>query len=320
MVHLRCVCAFAIAVCVAANVTSVHGRQAVAAPAPPAAVDAARLMDDVRTLSSDGFDGRRTGSEGGRKARAFVVDRFKTIGLPPAFEGGYEQPFTVTPKLVPGQSGSTPLEAANVVARCAGTDASLPVFVASAHFDHLGVRNGQRHPGADDNASGTAVLLALAQACRDEPFRHTVLFAAFDAEELGLEGARAFLAAPPVPRDRIALNVNLDMVARGDKGELYAAGLYHTPSLKPALDEVAARAPIALRFGHDRPGTGHDDWTMQSDHGRFHQAKIPFVYFGVEDHPDYHKPSDTADKIDPQFFGKAAAVILDALRTLDRTR
>jgi Zn-dependent M28 family amino/carboxypeptidase len=143
------------------------------------------------------------------------------------------------------------------------------------------------------------------------------VFVAFDAEEHGLQGARAFVDAPPVARDRIALNVNLDMVSRGDTGELYAAGTHHTPALRAPLEEVAARAPVTLLFGHDRPEDGPNDWTMQSDHGAFHQAGIPFVYFGVEDHPDYHQPTDTADRIDPGFFARAAATILDALRTLD---
>ena len=76
-----------------------------------------------------------------------------------------------------------------------------------------------------------------------------------------------------------------------------------------------------LRFGHDRPkpaAGGPDDWTLESDHGEFHRAGIPFVYFGVEDHPDYHKPSDTADKIDPTFFGNVVRMLLDAVRSLDR--
>jgi Zn-dependent M28 family amino/carboxypeptidase len=162
-----------------------------------------------------------------------------------------------------------------------------------------------------------AVLVELAAICVQYPFRHTLVFAAFDAEEMDLRGARAFVAAPAVEPGRLAMNVNLDMVARGDKGEIYAAGLYHSPGLRPLLAPVARRAPIPLRFGHDLPGTGTDDWTLQSDHGAFHQAGVPFVYFGVEDHPDYHQPTDTADRIDPGFFGQAANVILDALRALD---
>jgi len=161
------------------------------------------------------------------------------------------------------------------------------------------------------------VLLEMAAQCMAQPFRHDLVFAAFDAEEGGLHGAAAFVSAPPLPRDRLALDVNLDMVARGDKGEIYVAGTHHYPRLRSLLEPVAARAPIRVLFGHDLPGSGHEDWTLQSDHGRFHQAGIPFVYFGVEDHPDYHQPSDTADKINPDFFVKAAGVVLDALRTLD---
>ncbi len=194
---------------------------------------------------------------------------------------------------------------------------TLPLIVLSAHYDHVGIRNGRMFPGADDNASGVATLLEIARICVDQPFRHGLVIAALDAEEMGLQGARAFIADPPVAKDRIALNVNLDMIARGDKGEIYVSGLHHHPTLKPLLDPVAARAPIKVPFGHDLPGTGDDDWTMQSDHGVFHEAGIPFLYFGVEDHADYHQPTDTADRINPDFFAKAAAVVLDALRAVD---
>jgi Zn-dependent M28 family amino/carboxypeptidase len=193
--------------------------------------------------------------------------------------------------------------------------------VITAHYDHLGVRDGVTYHGADDNASGVAVLVELARRCRNSPWTHDVMFAAFDAEEHGLQGARAFLAAPPVSRGRIRMNVNLDMVSRSATREIYIAGTYHRPVLKTLLGPVAARAPIKVLFGHDKPKNlsgGLDDWTMQSDHGPFHAADIPFVYFGVEDHPDYHKPTDTADKIDAGFLGHVAATILDAVTVLDR--
>jgi Zn-dependent M28 family amino/carboxypeptidase len=205
----------------------------------------------------------------------------------------------------------------NLIALCAGTDRSRPAIVLSAHYDHLGIRDGRMFPGADDNASGVATVLEIARACVARPFRHDLIVAVFDAEEMGLQGARAFVASPPVPSQRIALDVNLDMIARGDKGELYASGIHHHPSLKPLLAPVFARAPIKVLFGHDLPGTGHEDWTMQSDHGVFHQAGIPFVYFGVEDHPDYHQPTDTADRINQEFFANAATVVLASLRALD---
>ena len=263
----------------------------VSAAAP---IDVNALMATVRTLASAEFEGRRTGTPGGEKARRWVAERFKAIGLEPLASG------------------------TNVVGVCKGTAGSQDAFVVSAHYDHEGVRDGKIYFGADDNASGVAVLLAIAEHCKRTPFKHDVVFASFDAEEEGLQGARQFVANPPIPKTRLALNINLDMVARGDKGELYAAGTYHWPKLRAPLEAVAKRAPIKLLFGHDRPSDGKDDWTRQSDHGAFHAAGIPFVYFGVEDHPDYHKPTDTADKINPTFFRQSAETILDAVIALDQ--
>jgi len=84
------------------------------------------------------------------------------------------------------------------------------------------------------------------------------------------------------------------------------------------LESVADRAPLALRLGHDRPDAPEgDDWTTQSDHGAFHAAGIPFVYFGVEDHPDYHRPTDDFEAVNPADFVGAARTVLAALRALD---
>lgn len=295
----------------------VRGRRQLASPAEvPEPMRAEALMATVRRLASDEFGGRAAGTDGNARARAYVRERFVAARLRPGNGDRFEQTFTFTPR-ARGGATAMPVTGTNLVGRCEGRRPELPAFVLSAHFDHLGTRAGQMHPGADDNASGVAVLLAIAEVCRTAPFARTLIVAAFDAEEQGLQGARAFVDAWPVPRDRLALNVNLDMVARADKGELYASGTRQTPALLALLQPVAARAPIGLRFGHDDPATGRDDWTQQSDHGVFHTAGLPFVYFGVEDHPDYHRPTDTPDRINAETFGNVAATILDALRTLD---
>lgn len=290
---------------------------AVCAHAQPAKrrIDADRLMATVTQLSDPRFEGRAAGSPGGIAARGLIGERFRAVGLE-RVGSGYLVPFTFTRK----SASAVTVEGVNVIGLCPGKDPKLPVFVVSAHYDHLGVRDGVIYPGADDNASGVAVLLELAAYCRNNPFRRSIVFAAFDAEEGGLNGARAFVASPPIAKDRIALNVNLDMVSRSDNREIYIAGTYHTPGLKAPLDVVAKTARVKVLFGHDRPGTGSDDWTTQSDHGAFHAAKIPFVYFGVEDHPDYHKPTDTADKINRSFFVDVAETILDAVAALDRAK
>lgn len=280
-------------------------------------IDSDRLMATVSTLADAKFEGRAAGSPGGIAARAWIVDRFKEIGLQPV-SGAYVHPFTYTRMTMSGRQNG---DGANVLGMCMGSDPKLPYFVVSAHYDHLGVRNDQIYPGADDDASGVAVVLELAAFCRKTPFRHSIVFAAFDAEERGLQGAKAFMVKPPIPKERIALNVNLDMVSRNDKREIFIAGTYHYPDLKPTLEEVAKRAPVTVLFGHDKPATvagGIEDWADQSDHGAFHAEKIPFIYFGVEDHADYHKPTDTADKIDRGFFVDVAETILDSVLALDK--
>lgn len=280
-------------------------------------IDSERLMATVTTLADPKFEGRAAGSPGGIAARGWIVERFTAIGLSPVM-GAYVHPFTFTRMTMSGRQEG---EGANVLGMCVGRDPKIPYYVVSSHYDHLGIRDGQVYPGADDDASGVAAMLEIAAFCRKTPFRHSIVFAAFDAEERGLQGSKAFMVKPPVPKDRIGLNVNLDMVSRNDKREIFIAGTYHYPDLKAPLDQVAARAPIRVLFGHDKPvamAGGVEDWTNQSDHGPFHAEKIPFIYFGVEDHADYHKPTDTADKINRGFFVEVAETILDAIVALDQ--
>jgi Zn-dependent M28 family amino/carboxypeptidase len=293
----------------------------VLAQSPPAAttvegrVSAGELMRVVTELASPRYEGRRAGTNGGRAARAFVRTAFGKIGVDPAGTSGYEQPFRLSR---PSQASG---DAANLIGAIKGTAPTRRTFVITAHYDHLGVRNGVVYPGADDNASGVAALLAVARYLKVHPIRHPVLVIAFDAEELGLQGAKAFLARSPRPVRDMALNINLDMVSRSHRNEIFAAGTYHSPWLKPVLDQVQRRAAVRIAYGHDRPpvaGDTRDDWTLQSDHGAFHQAGVPFVYFGVEDHPDYHEPTDIAATINAVFFRNVVEMVLDAILTLDR--
>ena len=289
-------------------------------------VDRAALMAIVRDLSAPALDGRRTGTAGAHRARALISSAFAALGLEPAGTSGYLQPFRFTDRrgdgaLPPGGASAPPeIQAANVVGRIPGTRPEAPVFVVTAHFDHLGRRNGRMYPGADDNASGVAALIAVARYFTAHPPEHPLIVAALDAEEMGLRGAEHFVAHPPVPLDRIALNVNLDMVSRSARREVFVAGTHQTPALRPILEDVRRQSAVAVEFGHDRPNRrkgSAEDWTDLSDHGAFHRRGIPFVYFGVEDHADYHEPTDTADRIDPAFFGAVADTIVESIRALD---
>lgn len=310
-------------------------RQAIVAQAPTVAtgsavarhVDRTQLMQDLWALSDPAFGGRRTGAPGGLKARSWVEARFAAIGVRPAGVAGYRQPFAFTHKSVkgfflPGRPYQTTYgDAANVIGRIDGTMADAPTLVVSAHYDHVGTHDGTVYPGADDNASGVAVLLAVARQLRAAAPRHPVLLVAFDAEELGLRGAEALVGSPLLAVSRVALNINLDMVSRNDANEIFAAGTSYTPSLAPIVAQIQQRSAVKILLGHDRPiarAGSVDDWTNQSDHGVFHRAGVPFLYFGVEDHDDYHQPTDTADKVNPQFFGDVADMIVEAVITVDR--
>jgi Zn-dependent M28 family amino/carboxypeptidase len=191
--------------------------------------------------------------------------------------------------------------------------------VVSAHYDHLGVRNGLLFPGADDNASGVGALLAAATWFRAHPPRHSILFVAFDGEEKGLRGARAFVDAPPVPLETMLLDLNFDMVSRNTDGEIFLSGLYANPQLKSVVEPVrSVAAPIVL-YGHDhpRPFWNFDDWTQQSDQGAFAALGLPWLYLGVADHPDYHGPGDTFEHIDRDFYVGVTDMIVGLLSALD---
>ena len=267
------------------------------------------IFNDLRYLSSDDVEGRKSGTIGNKVAREYIVKRFEEIGLK-SFEGGYVREFAIPEsKKIDGNKGY------NIIGYLEGN--SDKAIVISAHYDHLGIKGDQIYNGSDDNASGVAAILYMADQMKNRKLEHTIIFSALDAEESGLLGGYAFVKNPPVDIDLIEFNINLDMVSKNDKGELYACGTYHYPNLKPFINSVKTGYPIKIRLGHDRPGQGHDDWTNSSDHAAFHKAGIPFLYFGVEDHPDYHKLSDTYDRTNFEFFQKVAATLTDIVIKLD---
>ncbi len=289
---------------VAAGLVLAVGAPTTAAQPVPT-LDSARLLSDLSVLAHDSMEGRAPGSLGSLRAQAFLERSLTEAGTEPVGDG-YRHAFEWS-----GQGG------VNLVGLVPGLADSSQVIVLTAHYDHLGIRAGEIYNGADDNASGAAALLEIARQIAASPLQHSLLLALVDAEEAGLQGARALVADPVVPLDRISLNVNLDMVARTD-GVLWAGGAYHTPALRPVLERIADRAPLVLRLGHDRPGAPEgDDWTDASDHAPFHRVGIPFVYFGVEDHADYHRATDDFERIDPGEYLAAVRTILMALRALD---
>ena len=275
-------------------------------------VDSSQLMKDIRTLSADKFEGRKTGTRGSRMAQFYIIDRFKKIGLA-AYHGTYEYPFYF-------QEGDKKVMGTNLYGYIPGKLSTT--IVISAHYDHLGVKGNAGktdsvYNGADDNASGIGGLVAMAAYFKQHPPRYTLIFAAFDGEEEGLQGAAAFVAQPPVALTQVRQNINMDMIAHNDKNELYVCGTFQFPDLKKYIDEVAAHSSVTLIAGHDKPESGAEDWTRQSDQYEFFKQKIPFLYFGVEDHPDYHHATDEYSRINHSFYYRSVQTILEVLKSID---
>jgi len=147
--------------------------------------------------------------------------------------------------------------------------------------------------------------LAIAEYFTKNRPRNDVLFVAFDGEEVGHQGSKYFIEHPRMDASKLTLNLNLDMISRGDNGILWVSGTAHNPGLKPLVEAVAAEAPVTVKMGFDVEGEGLEDWTLMSDHAAFFKAGIPHLYLGVEDHPDYHKPSDVFENVDQDWFLKS---------------
>lgn len=277
----------------------------------PVFTDSFRLMQNTRILSADSMEGRLTGTNGNLKARTFIVEQLRrTSAKPLGSNGSYLQSFD---KSMLGY---------NIIGFIQGKTFPDSFLVISAHYDHLGIRNGKVFNGADDNASGVAVLLEAANYFSEHTPQHSMLFCFFDGEEQGLTGSRFMVNNLPqgLVASQIIMNINFDMLSRNYNGdELFACGTLHYPQLYFPLLPVVMQHNVALLFGHDGEAgsSRRDDWTLQSDHGAFHQKNIPFIYLGVEDHPDYHKESDEFSHIQPSFFYRAANLAMDVIATLD---
>ena len=279
--------------------------------AQPADAETARLMARLSALSADSMEGRRAGTPGSRRARQWIIGELTAMGAKPVGTS-FEQAVTL-----PARAGSD-TSGANVIARIPGKRRDGQVIVMSAHYDHLGVRNGQVFNGADDDASGCVALLTIAERLLKDPPQHDVILAFFDNEEGGMHGSLTFVASGLVPLEKVALDISLDMVARQDGKALWVSGTSHHPAFKPMAEAAAETSAIPIRFGHDtkdlKPG---DDWTNSSDHAAFHSKGIPFLYLGVEDHADYHKSGDDADKVDPTFYRGAVDFAHRLMREVD---
>jgi Zn-dependent M28 family amino/carboxypeptidase len=205
----------------------------------------------------------------------------------------------------------------NVAGIVRGSDPALrdSYVVVSAHFDHVGVgrpdaRGDSIYNGADDNGTGTAALLELAQAFAAMPVKpgRSILLLAVSGEEKGLLGSAYYGDNPTVPREAIVANINVDMIGRNAPDSIVAIGV-----------EFSSLGPLTQRIGVDHPELGltvsDDLWPEQnfffrSDHYSFARHEIPAIFFFAGVHEDYHRPSDTVDRIDGDKTARVTRLVL----------
>lgn len=264
-------------------------------------IKSSEVRPHIEFLASDSLKGR-SGADA-VAASEYLRRHFQKLGLKPLFEGSYFQN-------IPGpktEAGDSTIYGRNVGAWLPGSDPMLrdEFIIVSAHYDHLGTNGGRVFRGADDNASGTSMLLEVARqfaALKERPQR-SLVFIGFDLEEQMLWGSRWFVAHAPWPLEHVKLFTTADMIGRS-LGNLplktcFVMGSEHGQELPRLLDEVGEPQGFHIaRLGIDLIGT-------RSDYGPFRDHKVPFLFFSTGEHPDYHTPDDVPERID---YEQVAAV------------
>jgi hypothetical protein len=291
----------------------------------PALIISSRVANDI-------LGNQRPGESEDERVKKDAVDRMNSHGFSFALKGITAR-FRADVIKINGKS-------ANVVGILSGSDPRLAgeYIVIGAHYDHLGlggpeslaaVPEGQIHHGADDNASGTAGLLELARVMAKDRARvkRSLVFIAFSGEELGLLGSGAYTKAPAAPLASTVAMLNMDMVGRLRNGSLFVGGVGTSPAWKTLLEKLNQAKEMA--GGNPGSGSGSrfqlsygEDGFGPSDHQSFYVRDIPVLFFFTGTHDDYHKPSDTAEKINSEGLSQvveyvrevALAVASDAQR------
>ena len=284
---------------------AVHGHRPTIrdSPAASSAICAQCVRDNLSYLAGPELHGRGSGTEDERTAAEFIADKLKSYGLAPA--AGDEQYIQTKED-----------QAWNVLGKIEGTTEKDQIILLSAHFDHLGVKDGKTYYGADDDASGTVAVMELARMLAKQPRnKRTIVVALWGSEEKGLVGVRYFLQNPTIPLKNIVANLEFEMIGRPDPklkpGGLWLTGWDRT-NLGPALAEHGAKL-----VGDPRPD---QKFFTRSDNYAVAQTGIiaqTVSSYGL--HSDYHQTTDTVDKIDFQHLDQAISSMIRPVTWLANT-
>jgi len=269
-------------------------------------ITAAELKDMLYTYASDEYEGRKTGEPGQKKAIEFIKQGYVDNGIPsPIAEGDYFQD-------IPKSYFKGDIQASeNVLAYIKGSEKPDEIVIISAHLDHIGISgNGEVNNGADDDGSGTVAVMEIAEAFKqaaDKGFgpKRSILFLHVTGEEIGLYGSRYYADVDPVfPLENTVADLNIDMIGRVDpkhknnENYLYLIGADKLSKELHDISEAVNNEYTKIEFDYTYNDENDPNrFYYRSDHYNFAKNNIPVIFYFNGTHDDYHKPTDTPDKI-----------------------
>ncbi len=283
-------------------------------------ITASELETHLYIVAADSMQGRDTGSEGQKKAGKYLISRYEKMGI--SFPKGANSFYQKVPSEFMQRRYSPKMnDSENIWAFIEGTEKPEEIVVISAHYDHVGMKNGEIYNGADDDGSGTVALLEIAEAFMNAKKqghgpKRSLLFLHVTGEEYGLHGSRYYTENPLFPIKNTVANINVDMIGRRDKlhpntnNYVYVIG---SDRLSTDLHKINERAnSLYTKLDLDYKYNAKDDPEriyFRSDHYNFAKKGIPAIFFFNGVHEDYHLPGDTPDKIEYDALAKRAQLV-----------
>lgn len=281
-------------------------------------ITAKELKEMLYTYASDDFEGRKTGEPGQKKAVDFIKNRYVSMGiLSPIAEGDYFQ------EIPSSYFNGDIKDSENVLAYIKGSEKPDEVIIISAHLDHIGISgNGDINNGADDDGSGTVAILEIAEAFKKASEKgngpkRSILFLHVTGEEIGLFGSRYYADVDPIfPLENTVANLNIDMIGRvdakheGKDNYLYLIGSDKLSKELHDISEEVNKTYFNMEFDYTYNAKNDPNrFYYRSDHYNFAKNNIPVIFYFNGTHADYHRPSDTPDKINYEFLETRARLI-----------
>lgn len=283
-------------------------------------ITASDLKKHLSVVASDEMEGRETGSEGQKKAGRYLIAQYKADGIshPKPAKDFYQ---TVPAAYLNAKYNEKLPDSENILAFIEGTEKPDEILVISAHYDHVGITNGQIYNGADDDGSGTVALLEMAQAFMKAKKdghgpKRSIMFLHVTGEEHGLHGSRYYSEHPLFPLKNTIADINIDMIGRRDtihkdsNHYIYVIGSGRLSTDLYNAVESANKSGINLALDYKYDDRNDPQrFYFRSDHYNFAKHGIPSVFFFSGIHSDYHKPGDDVDKIEFDALEKRTRMI-----------